>query len=66
MLDMFGREFICMFGGEAVTNYVHAIMSGHVRFWLRIHGNIHKFNNSGLESYVGVVRSYFFKVSYSC
>jgi hypothetical protein len=62
MLDGFGREYIAIFGQEAVANYVHALISGHVRFWLRLHGNIHKFNNSGLESSVGTVRSFFFKV----
>jgi len=35
-----------------------------VRFWLRRYENIAKFNNSGLESYVGFARTYYFRRTY--
>jgi len=41
-----------------VSNYVHDLISGHIRFFLRKFGNIYRFGNVGFESFVGVVRSF--------
>jgi len=61
-IDLFCDKFIVMFGDKAVTNYMHTLRSGHVAFWLAEYGNIHRYNNSGLESFVGTCRSFYFKV----
>jgi len=56
--DNFGRLYIALLGGEAVTNYVHDLIAGHFRVFLRRYGNIYRFANIGFESYIGVIRSY--------
>ena len=61
-IDLFCEKYIMMFGDKAVTNYIHTLRSGHVAFWLEEYGNVHRYNNSGLESFVGTCRSFFFKV----
>lgn len=56
--DAFCRSYIEVLGGDDVTNYVHDLMAGHFRTFLRKYGNIYRYANIGFESFIGVIRSF--------
>jgi hypothetical protein len=53
-MDQFSKEFCEAFSRHDVTNYVHVLQSGDVRFFLRRFKSLFRQGNIGLESCVKV------------
>jgi hypothetical protein len=37
-------------GKEGITNYIHMLGSGHMKYYMTIHGNLYKYSQQGWES----------------
>jgi hypothetical protein len=48
-MDSFCRLFVAQFGWNNLTNYIHNMMGGHFRYFLRRFGNLFEQSNIGLE-----------------
>ena len=59
--DKFCDKFVEMFGAKSITNYIHDLRAGHLRFFFRRYGNLYRHSNVGFESFVGTVRSLILK-----
>ncbi|KAJ1389966.1 hypothetical protein B484DRAFT_439827, partial [Ochromonadaceae sp. CCMP2298] len=57
-MDSFCRLFVAQFGWNNLTNYIHNMMGGHFRYFLRRFGNLFEQSNIGLEANVKVIRTY--------
>ncbi|KAJ1401112.1 hypothetical protein B484DRAFT_405829 [Ochromonadaceae sp. CCMP2298] len=58
LMDQFCRALVSGFSVKDVTNYVHDLQAGHVRYFLRKHGNIYRYANIGLEATIKVLRTF--------
>jgi hypothetical protein len=47
-----------MVGYDGVTNYIHMLGAGHIRYYLRKWGNLHRFQNQGWEAYNAMITSF--------
>jgi hypothetical protein len=56
--DEFFRKWIDMVGYDGVTNYIHMLGAGHIRYYLRKWGNLHRFQNQGWEAYNAMITSF--------
>jgi len=57
MID-FGELWIKHFGTDSITNYVHYIVAGHIRYFLVLFKNLAIFANQGWEAMKGVMKKY--------
>mmetsp|Transcript_20307 Transcript_20307/g.45161 ORF Transcript_20307/g.45161 Transcript_20307/m.45161 type:complete len:407 (-) Transcript_20307:119-1339(-) len=57
-MDAFCRLFVERFGWNNLTNYLHNMMGGHFRYFLRKFGNLFEQSNIGLEANVKVLRTF--------
>lgn len=57
-IDDFCRHYVTMFGGHAITNYVHDMQAGHFSYFLQQHKNLYVHANIGLEGTVKTTTSY--------
>lgn len=57
MYDFF-TIWLNLVGYDGITNYVHMLGSGHIRFFLRKWGNLYKLQNQGWEQYNARVASF--------
>lgn len=37
-------------GKEGVTNYIHMLASGHIKYYMQVHRNLYKYSQQGWES----------------
>ncbi|KAJ1382194.1 hypothetical protein B484DRAFT_440786 [Ochromonadaceae sp. CCMP2298] len=58
LMDGFCRALVAGYSVKDVTNYVHDLQAGHIRYFLRRHGNIYRHCNIGLEATVKVLRTF--------
>jgi hypothetical protein len=49
--DEFFIAWVNLVGYDGITNYVHMLGSGHIRYFLRKWGNLYKLQNQGWEQY---------------
>ena len=47
--DKFYSQWIELTGREGITNYVHSIGSGHLRYFLLLYRNLYKYSQQGWE-----------------
>lgn len=47
-----------MVGYDGVTNYIHMLGAGHIRYYLRKWKNLHRFQNQGWEAYNAMIASF--------
>jgi hypothetical protein len=47
-------------GKEGVTNYLHMLGSGHIKYYMKTHGNLYKYSQQGWESLNEKVKLSFF------
>lgn len=58
LADDFFIQWIELTGYDGVTNYIHLIGAGHLRFFLNRWGNLHRFQNQGWEAYNAMVTAF--------
>ncbi|KAJ1426014.1 hypothetical protein B484DRAFT_397732 [Ochromonadaceae sp. CCMP2298] len=52
-MDCWGRFFVDMFSRKDITNYIHNMIAGHFKFFLKRHGgSMYKLANIGMEGLV--------------
>jgi len=56
--DLFFSRWIDLVGYSGMTNYIHMLGAGHVRYYLQKWGNLNRFSNQGWEAYNSLVTSY--------
>jgi hypothetical protein len=60
-LDLFFREYVRMFGGKGVTNYIHLLGSGHMVEHLRAVKNLYRHSQQGWEHLNHLIKTFFFR-----
>jgi hypothetical protein len=58
LADEYFRKWIALAGYDGVTNYVHMLKAGHVRYYLRKWRNLNRFSNQGRENYNKLVAQF--------
>jgi hypothetical protein len=48
-------------GNEGITNYIHMLASGHIKYYMEIHWNLYKYSQQGWESLNSKYKQVFFK-----
>jgi hypothetical protein len=56
--DTFFRKWIKLVGYDGITNYVHMLGAGHIRYYLKFWRNLNRFSNQGWEAYNQMVASF--------
>ncbi len=49
--EEFFQVWLDLVGYDGITNYVHMVAVGHLRYYLRVWQNLNQFQNQGWESY---------------
>ena len=58
MIDRWGELYLTLCGSSQVTNYIHALIAGHITYFLRQYKNLYRYANIGFEAFMGVTRAY--------
>ncbi|KAJ1380500.1 hypothetical protein B484DRAFT_412033 [Ochromonadaceae sp. CCMP2298] len=56
-MDVFCTDYVDGFSKHDVTNYIHVLQSGEIRYFLRRYGSLYRHANIGLEACVKVMRT---------
>jgi hypothetical protein len=56
--DSFFINWLALVGYDGITNYVHMLGAGHIRFFLRKWGSLYRLQNQGWEQYNGRVAAF--------
>ncbi len=56
--DTFFRKWLCLAGYDGITNYVHMLGAGHIRYYLKKWRNLNRFFNQGWEAYNQMVAAF--------
>ena len=51
-------KWINLIGYDGITNYIHLLGAGHIRYFLKKWRNLHRFSNQGWEAYNALVANY--------
>jgi hypothetical protein len=62
-VDDFYLDLMKIAGIESITNYIHMLGSGHIRYYMEIHRNLYRYSQQGWESLNAKVKDYFFRHS---
>jgi hypothetical protein len=49
--DRFFSSWLGLVGYDGITNYLHMIGAGHIRYYLKKWRNLHRYQNQGWEAY---------------
>jgi hypothetical protein len=49
-MDDFSAKYVAETGVEGITNYIHMLGSGHIKYYMEVHRNLYKFSQQGWES----------------
>jgi hypothetical protein len=60
LIDVFFQEYINETGVEGITNYIHMLGSGHIRYYMEVHRNLYKYSQQGWESLNAKYKQVFF------
>jgi hypothetical protein len=55
-------SFIDEVGVEGITNYLHMLGSGHIKYYMEIHGNLYKYSQQGWESLNAKYKHFFLTI----
>lgn len=58
MADDFFSKWVNLIGYDGITNYIHLLGAGHIRYYLNKWGNLHRFQNQGWEAYNAMITSF--------
>ena len=56
--DSFFWNWINVTGYDGITNYIHMLGAGHIRYFLRKWKNLNRFQNQGWEAYNGMIAAF--------
>jgi len=56
--DDFFSGWLDLVGYDGITNYIHLLGAGHIRYFLKKWRNLHRFSNQGWEAYNALVANY--------
>jgi len=59
-IDVFFVEYMKETGVEGVTNYIHMLGSGHVKYYMAVQCNLYKYSQQGWESLNAKFKQVFF------
>jgi len=61
LIDDFFEKYVSLTGCEGITNYIHMLASGHVKYYMGVHRNLYKFSQQGWESLNSKYKQVFFR-----
>lgn len=61
LMDEFFEKYVSLTGVEGITNYIHMLGSGHIKYYMSIHRNLYKFSQQGWESLNSKFKQVFFR-----
>jgi hypothetical protein len=61
LIDDFFLKYIKETGVEGITNYIHMLGSGHIKYYMELHRNLYKFSQQGWESLNSKYKQVFFR-----
>jgi len=44
LIDSFFKKYLSETGVEGITNYLHMLASGHIRYYMELHHNLYKYS----------------------
>jgi len=56
--DDFFSGWLDLVGYDGITNYIHLLGAGHIRYFLKKWRNLHRFSNQGWEAYNALLANY--------
>jgi hypothetical protein len=56
--DLFMIEWVYLYGSSGVTNYVHMVTSGHMRWSIEEYENLHRLSQQGFKSMNALITSF--------
>jgi len=59
-IDVFFSKYIKEVGVEGITNYIHMLASGHIKYYMDVHNNLYKYSQQGWESLNAKYKQVFF------
>ena len=59
LIDDFFQKYIKETGVEGMTNYIHMLGSGHIKYYMELHRNLYKFSQQGWESLNSKYKQFF-------
>ncbi|CAB9529733.1 hypothetical protein SEMRO_2605_G332420.1 [Seminavis robusta] len=60
MANRFMTQYVALFDGQGITNYIHMIGSGHLHYYLMRYGNLYKFSQQGWEAMNQKLKHFYF------
>jgi len=61
LMDDFFEKYVAETGNEGITNYIHMLASGHIKYYMEVHKNLYKFSQQGWESLNSKYKQVFFR-----
>jgi hypothetical protein len=61
LMDSFFEKYVSLCGCEGITNYIHMLGSGHIKYYMETHRNLYKFSQQGWESLNSKYKQVFFR-----
>jgi hypothetical protein len=61
LMDDFFAKYVAETGVEGITNYIHMLGSGHIKYYMEVHRNLYKFSQQGWESLNSKFKQVFFR-----
>jgi hypothetical protein len=58
LADDYFRKWPAIAGYDGITNYIHMLGAGHIRYYLRKWRNLNRFSNQGWENYNKLVAQF--------
>jgi hypothetical protein len=49
LMDDFSAKYVAETVVEGITNYIHMLGSGHIKYYMEVHRNLYKFNRDGSQ-----------------
>ena len=60
LTNTFMDQYVDLFSGEGITNYIHVLGAGHLTYYLRRYRNLYRFNQQGWEALNQLFHQYYF------
>jgi hypothetical protein len=64
--DDFFRRWLDLVGYDGITNYIHMLGAGHLRYYLHKWGNLNRFQNQGWEAYNAMFTAFWHHRTQKC
>jgi hypothetical protein len=61
LIDSFFKKYLKETGVEGITNYIHMLASGHIKYYMELHRNLYKYSQQGWESLNSKFKQVYFR-----